>query len=44
MELFKKKIGPVFLKEDSDAEIFIDKMTSLLEKAEGQLKGYRKRN
>ena len=38
MELFKKKIGPVFLKEDSDAEIFIDKMTSLLEKAEGQLK------
>ena len=23
MELFQKKIGPVFLKEDSDATVFI---------------------
>ena len=38
MELFQKKIGPVFLKEDSDAEEFIDRMTELSEKAKGQIK------
>lgn len=27
MELFQKKIGPVFLKGDSDATVFIDKNT-----------------
>lgn len=37
MGLFQKKIGPVFLKEDSDAEGFIDKMAELLSKAEGSL-------
>lgn len=37
MGLFQKKIGPVFLKEDSDAEGFIDKMNELLSKAEGAL-------
>lgn len=38
MEIFRKKIGPVFLKEDGDAEVFINKMTELSAKAEGQLK------
>ena len=38
MELFKKKIGPVFLKEDSDTEQFIEKMTALSAEAEGPLK------
>lgn len=38
MKLFKKKIGPVFLKEDSDAEIFITKLNELAQKAQGQLK------
>lgn len=33
MELFQKKIGPVFLKEDSDATVFIDKMHQLESKA-----------
>ena len=33
MELFQKKIGPVFLKEDSDATVFIDKMQQLESKA-----------
>jgi len=36
--LFQKKIGPIFLKEDSDAEKFIEKMTELSTQAEGQLK------
>ncbi len=36
--LFQKKIGPVFMKEDSDAEKFIEKMTELSTRAEGQLK------
>lgn len=38
MELFQKKIGPVFLKEDSDAELFINKMTELSVNAIGTLK------
>ena len=38
MELFRKKIGPIFLKEDSDAESFIAKMTELSTRSEGQLK------
>lgn len=33
MELFQKKIGPVFLKGDSDATVFIDKMHQLESKA-----------
>ena len=36
--LLKKKIGPVFIKNDSDAEKFIDKMTELSLRADGQLK------
>lgn len=36
MEFFQKKIGPVFLKEDSDARIFINKMTELLDRAQGE--------
>jgi len=36
--LFQKIIGPIFLKEDSDAEKFIEKMTELSTQAEGQLK------
>lgn len=38
MELFQKKIGPVFLKEDSEAEVFINRMTELSSKADGRLK------
>lgn len=38
MELFPKKIGPVFLKETGDAEIFIERMEKLQEKAEGEVK------
>ncbi|MCR5800576.1 MAG: NERD domain-containing protein [Lachnospiraceae bacterium] len=38
MGLFDKKIGPVFLKEDSDAEKFIAEMSELSEKASGDLK------
>ena len=38
MELFQKKIGPVFLKEDSEAEVFINKMTDLSNKATGRFK------
>lgn len=38
MELFQKRIGPVFLKEDSDAESFIAKMNALAIKSEGQIK------
>lgn len=33
MELFQKKIGPVFLKENSDAATFIEKMNELQNKA-----------
>lgn len=38
MDLFKKKIGTVFLKENSDAEKFISEMTELSKCAEGQLR------
>ena len=38
MGLFDKKIGPVFLKEDSDAEKFIAEMSKLSEQASGDLK------
>ena len=38
MELFQKKIGPVFLKEDSEAEVFINIMTELSSKATGRIK------
>ena len=38
MGLFQKKIGPVFLKEDSDAELFIEKLKKLSEKADGELR------
>ena len=38
MGLFSKKIGPVFLKESSDTQIFISKMQELQEKATGELK------
>ena len=33
MGLFTKKIGPVFLKENSDAEAYIEKLKVLKEKA-----------
>ncbi|MCM1158719.1 MAG: NERD domain-containing protein [Bacteroidales bacterium] len=38
MGLFTKKIGTVFLKETSDASIFIDKLQMLREKAQGEMK------
>ncbi len=38
MGLFSKKIGPVFMKEDSDAEKFIEDMSALSEKSSGKLK------
>lgn len=38
MGLFTKKIGPVFLKENSDAEAYIEKLKVLSGKAEGSLK------
>lgn len=38
MSLFQKKIGPVFLKEVSDTEAFIEKMSALSKNAEGELK------
>lgn len=38
MGLFTKKIGPVFLKENSDAEAYIEKLKVLSEKAQGNLK------
>ena len=38
MGVFSKKIGPVFMKEDSDAEKFIEDMTVLSEKAYGKIK------
>ena len=36
--IFNKYFGPVFVKEESDAEEFIEKMKSLSSKAEGKLK------
>lgn len=38
MGLFTKKIGPVFLKENSDAEAYVEKLHELREKANGTLK------
>lgn len=39
MGLFNKKIGTVFLKEDSDAENFVVQMTELLDQVvDAQLK------
>lgn len=38
MGLFSKKIGPVFLKETSDAAIFIERMQVLQDKATGEVK------
>ena len=38
MGLFTKKIGPVFLKENSDAEAYIEKLKEFSEKAQGSLK------
>jgi len=38
MGIFKKKIGPVFLKENSDAEAYVEKLKVLGEKAQGPLK------
>lgn len=38
MGLFNKKIGPVFIKEESDVQSFIEKMTNLSEQAAGSLK------
>lgn len=38
MGLFQKKIGPVFIKEDSDAQNFVEKMAKLSERATGSLK------
>lgn len=38
MGLFTKRIGPVFLKDASDADRFIEKLEELLPKAEGELK------
>lgn len=38
MELLKKQIVVVFLKQESDAQYFIDKMDELYQKAQGDLK------
>lgn len=38
MSLFDKRIGPVFLKENSDAADFIEKMTRLSKQSEGSVK------
>lgn len=38
MELFKKKIGPIFLKETSDATELIEQLQSLLPQASGDVK------
>ena len=38
MGIFTKKIGPVFLKEDSDAEAYVEKLKGLSEKTQGNLK------
>ena len=38
MGLFTKKIGPVFLKENSDVEAYIEKLKEFGEKAQGSLK------
>ena len=38
MGLFTKRIGTVFLKEDSETQVYIEKMRALSEKAQGELK------
>ena len=38
MELFKKKIGPIFLKETSDATNIIEQLQALLPQASGDIK------
>ena len=38
MGIFTKKIGPVFLKENSNAEAYIEKLKLLKEKTQGLLK------
>lgn len=38
MGLFQKKIGPIFLKENSESEEFIEKLQTLSEKAADELK------
>ena len=38
MSLFTKKIGPIFLKESSSAEKYIDKLQTLSTKAKGNMK------
>lgn len=38
MRIFQKKIGPVFLKESSSTDIFIDKMEALKDRADSVLK------
>lgn len=38
MSLFTKKIGPVFLKEDSDAQVFIEKMQALQATTSGEVR------
>lgn len=38
MGIFQKKIGPVFLKETSDATVYIEKMQLLLEQADEEMK------
>ena len=37
MALFQKKIGPVFLKKDSDSSVFIEILEQLAERATGEL-------
>lgn len=38
MGIFTRKIGPVFLKEESDAGVFVEKMQALLSRADGEVK------
>lgn len=38
MEMFRRKIGPIFLKEESDASLFIQKLQDLLPKADKNVK------
>ncbi|MCQ2554218.1 MAG: NERD domain-containing protein [Clostridia bacterium] len=38
MGLFTKKIGPLFIKEDSDATLFVERMSGVLTAATGELK------
>ena len=38
MALFQKKIGQIFLKENSDISVFIEKMNAMLPRASGEVK------